>query len=361
MRCTYCYAPPEPSRAMPFAVVRRTLDLATRLAPDRPSGISLFGGEPLLLPDLVRDVVLEAEDRQERGLGRFHVKITTNGLALDDAFLAFAAEHGLQIALSFDGIREAHDRHRRMPDGGPSFDRLLPRLRALLVSRPYSPVLMVVTPDTVSRYADSVASLLDEGVRYVIASLDHAPAWDEAALDALEDQCRRLADLYLAWTRAGRKFFFSPFEVKIASHVVGPRMPWLRCLLGRRQVSVDPGGWIYPCVQFTRAGAGWRIGHVESGFDEAARTRVHALADAPREPCDRCPATDRCLNTCACLNRQATGDVARVPAVLCRYERVLLPLADRVAADLFAEGHPHFLAKHYDPLGPLRSLIQDMA
>ena len=61
----------------------------------------------------------------ERGQGRFHFKLTTNGLLLDEAFLDFTLRNDVLVAMSFDGVRESHDRHRRLTDGTGTFDRLL--------------------------------------------------------------------------------------------------------------------------------------------------------------------------------------------------------------------------------------------
>jgi hypothetical protein len=36
-----------------------------------------------------------------------------------------------------------------------------------------------------------------------------------------------------------------------------------------------------------------------------------------------------------------------VPGTLCAHERMLIPIADQIASQLFAEGDPHFLCKHY--------------
>ena len=114
---------------------------------------------------------------ERQGQGRFHFKLTTNGLLLDEEFLQFALDEDILIAMSLDGVREAHDRHRRLPDGSPSFDRLLPKLRLLLAARPYASVLMVVNPDTAQLLTDSVSFLLDEGCRYLIVSLNYAGPW----------------------------------------------------------------------------------------------------------------------------------------------------------------------------------------
>jgi len=360
-RCDYCYAPPGADGGMSLDVGRDALRLASRLN-SGSCGIVFFGGEPLLRKGLIRRLVAEARAMTDRGEGRFHFKLTTNGLLLDESLLEFAIENDVLLAMSFDGIAAAHDRHRRLPDGSGTFDRLLPTLRWLLDARPYSSVLMVVNPDTVQHLAESVAMLADEGARYLIVSLNHGGAWREAELTELERQYERLGRLYVQWCREGRKFYLSPLEVKLASHVLGADAQCRHCELGVHQISVDPEGFLYPCVQFTRAGPAsvWCIGHVTTGIDQPARERLRRQSQRQKEPCKACAIRDRCQNTCACLNWQATGDIRRVSPVLCRSEKMLAAVADQVGAELFAERNPRFLQKHYDPAYPVLSLLEDL-
>jgi len=360
MRCTYCYAPPRDGPVMSRETAGKTLDLAGRTQGPRGSGIVFFGGEPLLHKDLIAWIVSDARERMRRGEGRFHFKITTNGLALDDAFLDACDANHVQVAMSFDGIREAHDRHRHLPGGQPTFDLLLPRLRLLLARRPFASVYLVVGPQTVRWMEESVCFLLDQGARYLVISLDHAGPWDDASLSTLEAQYTALADRYLAWSRAGRKFYLSPFEVKIASHVLGDAWQNCRCSLAEHQVSVDADGSLYPCVQFVHAGPRWRVGHVDTGFDTAAQTRLREASCAQKSACEGCYLVSRCQHTCGCLNLQTTGSITEVSPVLCRHEQILTPLADRVGATLFAEGNREFLRKHYDPSGPFVSLLEEI-
>ncbi len=273
----------------------------------------LFGGEPLLCKPLIHQILADARAMQQAGQGRFHFKMTTNGLLLDEEFLQFAVANDMLIAMSLDGVREAHDRYRRMPDGAPSFDRLLPKLRLLLAARPYASVLMVVNPDTAPLLTESVSFLLDEGCRYLIISLNYAGPWGEAELEELAHQYERLGDLYIDWTRQGRKFYLSPFEVKLSSHIQGEDVCKEHCELGIRQLSVDPQGFLFPCVQFTAAGPSsrWCIGDVVSGIDIEMRNRLHDESQGEKEPCRRCAIRRRCHNTCGCLNWQTTGSVTR--------------------------------------------------
>jgi uncharacterized protein len=345
---------------MTMDVALAALDFAGRSNPGRSAGIVLFGGEPLLRKDFMRSIVGEAEKRARQGRGRYHFKITTNGLAIDEEFLSWSVGNHVQVAMSFDGIREAQDCHRRLVDDRPTFDLLLPRLRMLLAFRPYAPVYMVVTPDTLRHMADSVAFLVEEKVRHVALSLNVAARWTEDDFAELRAQYQRLADFYITWSRQGRKFYLSPFENKIASQVQGKDWHRCRCALADTQVSVDPEGWLYPCIQFPRAGTSWRVGHVRTGFDTEARTRIRELANVEKQPCATCAMQDRCTNTCGCVSLQETGTITRVSEVHCRDERIVLPIADRVGETLFREENRAFLLKHYDPLGPLRSLMEDV-
>ena len=91
-----------------------------------------------------------------------------------------------------------------------------------------------------------------KGFRYIIISpnYDKSANWDRRRLAELESEYKKLAELYIKWTRENEKFYLSSFEMKILSHLHGERYCEDRCQLGRKQLSVAPGGKLYPCVQF---------------------------------------------------------------------------------------------------------------
>lgn len=361
MRCSYCYSPPRAGEPMSERTGRQALELGARLTQGVSCGIVFFGGEPLLHKDLIRSLVEYARHLEQKGAGRFHFKATTNGVLLDSELLYFAVQNDILVAMSFDGIRAAHDRHRRFPDGGGTFDLLLPRLEALLAVRPYASVLMVVNPDTAEHLCDSVAFLIEKSCRYLIVSLNYAAPWDERSLLILKRQLGKLAKAYIRWTRQGKKFYLSPFEVKLSSHINRHCHLKERCELARRQISVDPRGYLFPCVQFVRADSDspWCIGRVDRGIDEKRRSAIHAASQSQKAECLPCAIRDRCNNSCGCLNWQTMGTVNRVSPVLCRYEQMLVPLADRIGRVLYGKRDPTFLHKHYNAAYPVLSLLED--
>jgi uncharacterized protein len=317
-----------------------------------------LGGEPLLRKDLIIEIISYCRT-VESGTGqKFYFKITTNGILLDEDFLTNTNTATAFVAISHDGVKSAHDAMRVDTAGYGSFDRLAPVLPLLLRYKPYAPVLMVITPETLPYYAESVDYLFSLGFRYLICSLDYSSSWDVRSVRELRQQYGKIANWYYAKIMEEEKFYFSPFEVKIASHVFPGSCKRDRCELGLRQISVAPDGRLYPCVQFV-GDAAYAIGNVQQGIDEQARQRIYELNAREKASCMECAVRDRCNHYCGCLNRQATGSIEKVSPMLCAHERAIIPIVDALATRLFKKRNPLFIQKHYNDLFPILSLVED--
>ena len=355
MRCRYCYVAQSPA-AMTRETARAAVDLALGSG-DKRVGLIFFGGEPLLCRGLISDIVQYAEKTAAPGQSVFF-KLTTNGLLLDDAFLAFAREKRICIALSLDGVSAAHDLHRRSAKDSDTHAAVADAAKRLLAQSPYSPVLMTVNPDTVQHYAEGVEYLFSLGFQYLICSLNYAAPWTQADLRLLKKQYRLLADFYYRHTLAQDKFYLSPFEVKISSHVHNRTYCHERCELGQHQLSVAPDGKLYPCVQFVGE-ENYALGDVFNGIDQARRAALFTQNEREKGDCEDCAIRARCNHYCACLNKQATGSIDAVSPVLCAHERIILPIADKLAERLYKERNALFIQKQYNDFYPLISLAED--
>jgi uncharacterized protein len=370
LRCRYCYAAPHAGGDMTLVTARAAIGLAIEKIHrdqgegEQPSlGIIFFGGEPLLQRDLITQIVRYCKQVEAESGQLFHYKITTNGILLDESFLTDPGTSDVLVALSHDGIQTAHDTHRLDAHGKGSFTALAPIIPLLLRHKPYTPVMMTVTPETVADYAKSVQFLYGQGFHYLICSLHYAGDWMEGHLRELRRQYGLLAEWYYQETMKEEKFYFSPFEVKLASHIFPGSCRAERCELGRRQISVAPNGRLYPCVQFVGDGtdATYCIGNVEEGIDDAAREKLYSLNAQEKTECSQCAVRERCNHYCGCLNRQTTGRIDVVSPLLCAHERIVLPIADKLGARLFKKKSPMFIQKHYNDLFPLVSLVEDTA
>ena len=353
MACRYCYEAPG---AMDMTLETAQKALAA-CATGANCGIIFFGGEPLLMQGRIWEIIDALEGERPREPRQFHYKVTTNGLLLDEAFLERAKACRLHVAMSHDGVAEAHDAHRVMPGGDGTFEALKSKLALLLRYQPYAPIMLTVNPDTVKYFEASVRWLQAMGAQYVIASLNYAGAWGDAHVKRLKRECEALARWHVDNYRRERKIYFSPFDKRMATHIFTGR--GVSCQLGKRQISVGADGTLYPCVQFVGRRE-YAIGHVDTGLDEARREEIYCRNEAEKPTCAACALNGRCHNKCGCMNLQTTGSLDALPPLLCEYERIIFPIADRLADTLYKERNPLFIHRHYNPMFPVMSFLEDM-
>lgn len=126
LRCAYCYAPRQ-GRTMDPATGLAALKMAFRAAARRgfrALKLKYAGGEPTLKWPLVRFLHEQAGRLAQRYGLQLRETLLTNGIALDDSLLDFAAAAGLRLAVSLDPSRRAHDGRRALPDGNGTFERI---------------------------------------------------------------------------------------------------------------------------------------------------------------------------------------------------------------------------------------------
>ncbi|MFH0879325.1 MAG: radical SAM protein [Lentisphaerota bacterium] len=350
LACSYCYS----SHTDEDMTLDTAIQAITQCAEGANCGIIFFGGEPLLRQDLIWEVIRWCEQNRPN---KFHYKVTTNGTLLDAAFLDKATRWNLHIALSHDGVQAAHDRCRTFREGGGTFDTLLPRLEMLLERRPYSPIMMTVNPETVDQFTESVEWLQSKGAQYLICSLNYAGNWTDASLRKLKQEYLKLEKWHRTNYVEERKMYFSPFDKRVATRVFNDR--GTSCRLGKRQISIGPDGRLYPCVQFV-GHDGYAIGDVETGMNEKRREEIFSINEQDKPACEGCGLAGRCHNKCGCLNFQNTGSLRAIPPLLCEHERMVFPIADRLAERLFKDRVPMFVQRHYNPAFPVLSFLEDL-
>jgi uncharacterized protein len=142
LRCRYCYmsageTPETDLDTRDFAAAARNLGLGPG------AEVQIAGGEPLLVPDIVENVVVQA-----RSLGVARIAVQTNGLAIDERFIGFVRRHRLAVGVSLDGPPPVNDRVR-----GRSAETLRGLARLEAAELPFG-VTAVVGRDTVDTLPD---------------------------------------------------------------------------------------------------------------------------------------------------------------------------------------------------------------
>lgn len=141
LSCDYCYmyfAADQSWRRRPGVMsldtVRQTVDRIAEHA--REHGLSmvrliLHGGEPLLVGRRHLAQLLAIVAERLAPVVEVRCSMQSNGVLLDHSFLTLLRRHRVGVAVSLDGTRASHDRHRRFANGRASHERVAAALRRL--------------------------------------------------------------------------------------------------------------------------------------------------------------------------------------------------------------------------------------
>jgi uncharacterized protein len=127
LSCDYCYMYEMADQSWRDQPRRMSADIAectasrigehVRTHQLRRITLTLHGGEPLLAGrGLIWDLVTAARKTVGESV-QVDVRVQTNGVGLDNAYLRFFDELGVRVGVSLDGASPAHDRHRRFASG----------------------------------------------------------------------------------------------------------------------------------------------------------------------------------------------------------------------------------------------------
>ena len=196
-RCAYCPTVKNAERLSPADATRAVQLFASRWG---GGDVKLFGGEPLLEPEVVRAAIEAA--RAEPRIRR--VQLSTNGLHLDDGWLDYLADcDKAMLQLSLDGPLAVHARRRPLlaaDRGWQQLFALVPRLAAA----PRTVVTLTVPPEGAGDAADHFEHLLGLGFRRFNLLPGYLLAWTSDQLRALRASFDRIGGRFReAWAVGG--------------------------------------------------------------------------------------------------------------------------------------------------------------
>jgi len=343
MNCGYCcYKTDKYPGEMTLETALKTI---AKFAKEE-NNIEFLGGEPLLKTELIKNIIDSCKDKFKDK--SFTYSLITNGLLLNDDFVKYAIRKDLSISLSLDGIKEAHDKFRKLKDGNDSWEIIIEKLKMLLENSPYSPVLITLNPETVKYLSESFKFLINKKAKTINLSLNHQAVWKHDDFILLERELKIIADFYINAHENNEIIVFNPFDSKIHAYI-SSNISKGRCSTDSDHVTVAPDGSIFPCIAFVDKSNRFLVGNVDEGVD---KVKLKDFNDQFNEKnndfdCTECELNDRCFNWCSCANFLGTGRLNRIPYSLCEYEKILIPIADYIGNTLFEMKNKIFLEKFY--------------
>lgn len=339
LRCRYCFAATGEyhlGRAlMPLSVGRAALDfLVARSGRRQNLEVDFFGGEPLMNFEVVKAIVAYGRELEKKHGKTFRFTLTTNGVGITPEVIEFANKELHNVVISLDGRKEVHDALRVTRTGSGSFDLVLPKAKALGLSRQNLGKDYYIR-GTFTRsnldFSKDVEFLADQGFEQISIEPVVLPDSDPAAirnedLPKVFEEYDRLARIVYERRKEGRWFNFFHFMVDLEN---GPCLAkrMTGCGAGSEYVAVTPQGDIYPCHQFV-GNLPYRMGNVLTGdFDASIQKKFSDNTIAKKPDCRNCWAKYFCCGGCAANAQNFSGDIAKPYAIACAMQKKRLECA----------------------------------
>lgn len=321
LRCKYCFADEGEYKGkrelMTPAIGKKAIDFVIeKCGPRKNIEIDLFGGEPLLAFDTIKEVVEYAKEQEKIHNKNIRFTMTTNATLLNDDIMEYLDKNMGNIVLSIDGRKKVNDNVRVRADGSGSYDSILPKIKKMVEIRDKSK--QYYARGTFTRqnldFFEDVLHMANEGfdeisIEPVVLPDEHPLSLREEDLDTIFNQYHKLLEEMIRRHKEGNEFKFYHFNIDLqGGPCVYKRISG--CGAGHEYVAIAPSGDIYPCHQFV-GNKEFLMGNLLKGFDtKDSISNEFKKAHIYNKPeCRKCWARFYCSGGCQANNYNFNNDM----------------------------------------------------
>jgi len=154
--------------------------------------LNFYGGEPLLCLDLIEQTISYLEQKNKEFGKKPQYSLTTNGSLITKEIIQTFDAHKFFVVFSFDGF--AQDIQRK----SGSFDWAVSNIKKILEHPDIQlETNSVFTPETVDYISDSMAFIMDLGVKKINLSLSVFEPWNSHSLERLGEEMAKVRRILL--------------------------------------------------------------------------------------------------------------------------------------------------------------------
>ena len=345
LRCKYCFAEDGEYHGhkgvMDIDTAKKAIDyVIKRSGPRKNIEIDLFGGEPTLIMDTIKEIIKYARDNEKKWNKNIRFTMTTNATLLTDEMMDFMDKEMGNIILSLDGRQEVNDKVRIKVDGSGSYNDILPNIKKMISKRTKGKTYYVrgtFTRENTDFYED-VVSMLNEGfkeisIEPVVLEDGHPLSLREEDLPVIFENYDRLYEEMAKRKREKKDdFTFYHFNIDIqGGPCVYKRISG--CGAGFEYVAITPQGEVYPCHQFVGKEE-YKLGSVYDDSFNSELSKEFKQAHIYNKPkCKDCWARFYCSGGCQANNVNFNGDM-RIPYEIgCKMQKKRIECAIALKAE----------------------------
>ena len=344
LRCKYCFADEGEYHGhkgvMDIDTAKKAIDyVVKRSGPRRNIEIDLFGGEPTMIMDTIKEIIAYAREHEKEWKKNVRFTMTTNATLLNDEMMDFMDKEMGNIILSLDGRKEVNDNVRIKVDGSGSYDDILPNIKKMIDKRTEGKMYFVRGTFTRANtdFYEDVKAMVNEGFREisiepVVLENGHPLALREEDLPTIFDNYDKLYEEMRRRKVEGDEFKFYHFNIDLqGGPCVYKRISG--CGAGFEYVAITPQGEVYPCHQFVGKEE-YKLGSIWDDTYDAELGKKFKKAHIYNKPkCKDCWARFYCSGGCQANNVNFNGDMNIPYEIGCKMQKKRIECAIALKAE----------------------------
>lgn len=344
LRCKYCFADEGEYNGhkgvMSVETAKKAIDyVVKRSGPRRNIEIDLFGGEPTMIMDTIKEIIAYARENEKAWKKNIRFTMTTNATLLNEDMMDFMDKEMGNIILSLDGRKEVNDNVRIKVDGSGSYDDILPNIKRMIEKRDKSKHYYVRGTFTGANtdFYEDVKAMVNEGFREisiepVVLEKGHFLELKEEHLSEIFENYDKLYNEMVRRKKEGDEFNFYHFNIDLnGGPCVYKRISG--CGAGFEYVAITPQGEVYPCHQFVGKEE-FKLGDIYDDTYDAELGKKFKKAHIYNKPkCRECWARFYCSGGCQSNNFAFNGDMNIPYEIGCKMQKKRIECAIALKAE----------------------------
>ena len=325
LNCIYCYECHKSTKFMSFEKAKEIIDKElTSISKDKNIQFDLFGGEPFLNFQLIKQIVGYVEEKyNDYNVMLF---IATNGTLLTKEIKEWLKSKTqiLQCGLSLDGTKEMHDYNR-----DNSFDLI--DLDFFANTYPEQIVKMTISQYSLKKLYECVKFCHEKGFQ-VSCNLAYGLDWsNKENVSILEEELLKLINYYL------ENLHIKPCSIldrPISSIAVLEKQAIRTCGAGWNMIAYDVDGESYPCQFFMPLS----VGKEKAEKSKTLNFNDEIIGDDKLDPkCTNCVVKAICPR-CSGSNYMQTGNIYLQDDNMCKLNKIIFKARAYFKAKLYEKG-----------------------
>lgn len=354
LACDYCFRGAKNPRRLSLETGKAAMDWFIRQSQNQKKlSVALFGGEPLMEFELIKQLVPYAKEKAASAGKDIHFSATTNCVLINDEMIDFFRKYKMTFHTSIDGGPESHDKHRKFPNGKGTSEIVARNVKKVLKYWPNRTARMTVCNDNIRRWMEDTQYLVELGYKNLAMIPVPEQEWTEEQFAIMKQQLRKISDFYIEQYRKKNPIYIKHLDGALKG-IASPFRRKAHCGAGRGYVLVKTDGTIYPCHRFggdidADSKQEWKLGSIYDGWNEERRDnllsfdcRKHVKAD-----CENCIAVHTCGTTCIAVSWSCFHDIYKPHPNQCRFTKMYFEEAMRVHYILESENNVLFIQKYH--------------